>query len=71
MGVGARQRIEILKALMSEDGCAAAGRAHGRAGARARWTGFFAVLREVAGAGTAIVLVAHKLDEVLGRGGTG
>lgn len=64
LGVGARQRIEILKALMSETGVLLLDEPTAVLAPR-EVGGLFAVLREVAGAGTAIVLVAHKLDEVL------
>ena len=64
LGVGARQRIEILKALMSETGVLLLDEPTAVLAPREA-DGLFAVLREVAGAGTAIVLVAHKLDEVL------
>ena len=64
LGVGARQRIEILKALMSETGVLLLDEPTAVLAPR-EVDGLFAVLREVAGAGTAIVLVAHKLDEVL------
>ena len=64
LGVGARQRIEILKALMSETGVLLLDEPTAVLAPR-EVDGLFAVLREVAGAGTGIVLVAHKLDEVL------
>ena len=64
LGVGARQRIEILKALMSETGVLLLDEPTAVLAPR-EVDGLFAVLREVAGTGTAIVLVAHKLDEVL------
>ncbi len=64
LGVGARQRIEILKALMSETGVLLLDEPTAVLAPR-EVDGLFAVLKEVAGAGTAIVLVAHKLDEVL------
>ena len=64
LGVGARQRIEILKALMSETGVLLLDEPTAVLAPR-EVDGLFAVLREVASAGTGIVLVAHKLDEVL------
>ena len=64
LGVGARQRIEILKALMSETGVLLLDEPTAVLAPR-EVDGLFAVLEEVAGAGTGIVLVAHKLDEVL------
>ena len=64
LGVGARQRIEILKALMSDTGVLLLDEPTAVLAPR-EVEGLFAVLGEVAGAGTAIVLVAHKLDEVL------
>ena len=64
LGVGQRQRIEILKALMSETRVLLLDEPTAVL-APQEVDGLFAVLREVAGAGTAIVLVAHKLDEVL------
>ena len=64
LGVGARQRIEILKALMSETGVLLLDEPTAVL-APQEVEGLFAVLKRVAGAGTGIVLVAHKLDEVL------
>ncbi len=64
LGVGERQRVEILKALMSETRVLLLDEPTAVL-APQEVDGLFAVLREVAGAGTAIVLVAHKLDEVL------
>ena len=64
LGVGQRQRIEILKALMSETRVLLLDEPTAVL-APQEVDGLFAVLREVAGAGAAIVLVAHKLDEVL------
>ena len=64
LGVGQRQRIEILKALMSETRVLLLDEPTAVL-APQEVDGLFAVLREVAGAGTSIVLVAHKLDEVL------
>ena len=62
--MGARQRIEILKALMSETGVLLLDEPTAVL-APQEVDGLFAVLRRVAGDGTGIVLVAHKLDEVL------
>lgn len=64
LGVGERQRIEILKALMSDTRVLLLDEPTAVL-APQEVEGLFAVLREVAGVGTAIVLVAHKLDEVL------
>ena len=64
LGVGERQRIEILKALMSETGVLLLDEPTAVL-APQEVEGLFAVLRRVAGDGTGIVLVAHKLDEVL------
>ena len=64
LGVGERQRVEILKALMSETRVLLLDEPTAVL-APQEVDGLFAVLREVAAAGTAIVLVAHKLDEVL------
>ena len=64
LGVGARQRIEILKALMSETGVLLLDEPTAVL-APQEVAGLFAVLRRAAGDGTGIVLVAHKLDEVL------
>ena len=64
LGVGARQRIEILKALMSDTRVLLLDEPTAVLGPR-EVDGLFAVLKEVAAAATAIVLVAHKLDEVL------
>jgi len=70
LGVGARQRIEILKALMSETGVLLLDEPTAVLAPR-EVDGLFTVLREVAAAGTGIVLVAHKLDEVLAVGDAG
>ena len=64
LGAGQRQRIEILKALMSETRVLLLDEPTAVL-APQEVDGLFTVLREVAGAGAAIVLVAHKLDEVL------
>ena len=65
MGVAERQRVEILKALMGETRVLLLDEPTAVL-APQEVDGLFAVLREVAAAGTGIVLVAHKLDEVLG-----
>ena len=64
LGVGERQRLEILKALMTETSVLlldepTAVLTHQEV------EGLFGVLRQLAGQGTAVVLIAHKLDEVL------
>ena len=64
LGVAARQRIEILKALMGKTLVLLLDEPTAVL-APQEVDGLFAVLREVAAAGTGIVLVAHKLDEVL------
>ena len=64
LGVGERQRIEVLKALMSETGVLLLDEPTAVL-APQEVEGLSAVLRRVAEAGTGIVLVAHKLDEVL------
>lgn len=64
MGVADRQRIEILKALMGETRVLLLDEPTAVL-APQEVEGLFAVLRRVAAAGTGIVLVAHKLDEVL------
>ena len=64
LGVGDRQRTEILKALLRDprilvlDEPTAVLTPH-------ETEGLFALLRELANEGRAVVLVAHKLDEVL------
>ena len=64
LGVVARQRVEILKALMGETRVLLLDEPTAVL-APQEVEGLFAVLRQVARAGTGIVLVAHKLDEVL------
>lgn len=64
MGVAERQRVEILKALMGETRVLLLDEPTAVL-APQEVDGLFAVLRQVAAAGTGIVLVAHKLDEVL------
>ena len=68
LGVGERQRIEILKALMSETRVLLLDEPTAVLTPR-EVDGLFAVLRQVARSGTGIVLVAHKLDEVLAAAG--
>ena len=64
MGVVERQRVEILKALMGETRVLLLDEPTAVL-APQEVDGLFAVLRQVARAGAGIVLVAHKLDEVL------
>ena len=64
LGVGERQRIEILKALMSETRVLLLDEPTAVL-TPPEVDGLFAVLRQVARTGAGIVLVAHKLDEVL------
>ena len=64
LGVVARQRVEILKALMGETRVLLLDEPTAVL-APQEVEGLFAVLRQVARAGAGIVLVAHKLDEVL------
>ena len=68
LGVGERQRIEILKALMSETRVLLLDEPTAVLTPR-EVDGLYAVLGQVARAGTGIVLVAHKLDEVLAAAG--
>ena len=64
LGVGARQRIEVLKALMPDPRVLLLDEPTAVL-APQEVDGLLAVLRRVADAGSAVVLVAHKLDEVL------
>ncbi len=64
LGVVERQRVEILKALMGETRVLLLDEPTAVL-APQEVEGLFAVLRQVARAGAGIVLVAHKLDEVL------
>ena len=64
LGVVARQRVEILKALVGETRVLLLDEPTAVL-APQEVEGLFAVLRQVARAGAGIVLVAHKLDEVL------
>ena len=68
LGVGERQRIEILKALMSDTRVLLLDEPTAVLAPR-EVDGLFEVLRQVARSGTGIVLVAHKLDEVLAAAG--
>ena len=68
MGVVARQRVEILKALTGETRVLLLDEPTAVL-APQEVDALFAVLRRVAAAGTGIVLVAHKLDEVLAAAG--
>ena len=64
LGVGDRQRIEVLKALMGEPRVLLLDEPTAVL-APQEVDGLLAVLAHVASAGTGVVLVAHKLDEVL------
>ena len=64
LGVGDRQRIEVLKALMGEPRVLLLDEPTAVL-APQEVDGLLAVLEQVAGTGTGVVLVAHKLDEVL------
>ena len=64
LGVGARQRIEVLKALMPDPRVLLLDEPTAVL-APQEVDGLLAVLRRVADAGGTVVLVAHKLDEVL------
>ena len=64
LGVVERQRVEILKALVGETHVLLLDEPTAVL-APQEVEGLFSVLRKVARAGTGIVLVAHKLDEVL------
>ena len=64
LGVVERQRLEILKALMGEPSVLLLDEPTAVL-APQEVDGLLAVLRQVAGGGAGIVLVAHKLDEVL------
>ena len=62
--VGQRQRIEILKALMTDTQVLLLDEPTAVLTPR-EVEGLFAALRKVARSGTGIVLIAHKLDEVM------
>lgn len=64
LGVGDRQRIEVLKALVGEPQVLLLDEPTAVL-APQEVDGLLAVLEQVARAGTGVVLVAHKLDEVL------
>lgn len=64
LGVGERQRIEILKALLSDTRVLILDEPTAVL-TPAETESLFAVLTKVAHAGTGILLIAHKLDEVL------
>ena len=64
LSVGARQRIEILKVLLREPRVLALDEPTAVL-APAEVERLLALLRELAAAGRAVVIVAHKLDEVL------
>ncbi|MDP2959419.1 MAG: ATP-binding cassette domain-containing protein, partial [Longimicrobiales bacterium] len=64
LGVGSRQRVEILKALLRAPRILALDEPTAVL-APAEIAALFRLLRELAAGGGAVVLVAHKLDEVL------
>ncbi|MGI9626784.1 MAG: ABC transporter ATP-binding protein [Longimicrobiales bacterium] len=64
LGVGDRQRIEVLKALMSETRILILDEPTAVLTPR-EIESLFAVLRSVAKSGTSICLIGHKLDEIL------
>ena len=64
LGVGERQRLEILKVLLRDPSIVVLDEPTA-ALAPAEVTALFALLRQLASEGRAIVLVAHKIDEVL------
>jgi ABC-type uncharacterized transport system ATPase subunit len=65
LGVGDRQRIEILKALMRDPRVLVLDEPTAVL-TPDEIEGLFSLLQELAGEGRAVALVAHKLDEVLG-----
>jgi len=65
LGVGDRQRIEILKALLRDPRILVLDEPTAVL-TPGEIDGLFALLRELAAEGRAVALVAHKLDEVLG-----
>jgi simple sugar transport system ATP-binding protein len=64
LSVGARQRVEILKALYRSAGVLILDEPTAVLGPRER-DGLFVVLEELAAQGTAIVFITHKLPEVM------
>jgi simple sugar transport system ATP-binding protein len=65
LGVGERQRVEILKALLREPGVIALDEPTASL-APAEIASLFTLLRQLAREDRGVVLVAHKIDEVLG-----
>lgn len=65
LSVGDRQRVEILKALLREPRVLVLDEPTAVL-APSEVDGLFSLLRDLATRGTAIVLVGHKLDEVMG-----
>jgi simple sugar transport system ATP-binding protein len=65
MGVGDRQRVEILKALLRDPPILVLDEPTAVL-APAEVASLFVLLRQLAAEGKAVVLVAHKLDEILG-----
>lgn len=65
LGVGDRQRIEILKALLRDPRVLVLDEPTAVL-TPDEIAGLFSLLKELAGEGRAVALVAHKLDEVLG-----
>jgi len=65
LSVGHKQRVEILRTLLREPSVIALDEPTA-ALAPAETGALFALLRQLAGEGRGVVLVAHKIDEVLG-----
>jgi simple sugar transport system ATP-binding protein len=65
LSVGQQQRVEILKTLLRDPRLIALDEPTA-ALAPVEITSLFALLRQLAGEGRGVVLVAHKIDEVLG-----
>jgi simple sugar transport system ATP-binding protein len=65
LSVGQKQRVEILKTLLREPKVIALDEPTASLAPREIAT-LFALLRQLAGEGRGVVLVAHKIDEVLG-----